>query len=204
MASAWLIATGQPHLSGHKKTTGLATFTVQTATKPKPETTMKMALNIMAMTANRKCATVLGNQISCRTSTRPSATKTCPLSMQRPGWLANGFGITVPQTRSTLFVGSESKKLTRMQPRFCLTPSMRVASAPILTHLRSTHILHRLQPAIYTTSKRPVTMVLRNSPLKVMQGFKAHASAKMLTCTSSKMSLHLFLEAMTKTVTQAP
>ena len=204
MASAWSIATGQPHLSGHKKTTGLATFTVQTATQPIPETTMKMALHIMAMTANRNCATVPGKKISCRTSTRPSATKTCPLSMQRPGWLANGFGITAPQTRSTLFVGSESKKLTRMQPRFCLTPSMRVASAPILTHLRSNHISLQLRPAICTTSRRPVTMVLRNSLMKVMQGFKAHALAKMPTSTTSNKYLHLFLEAMMKTVTQAP
>ena len=204
MAYVWSIATAQPHLSGHKKTTGLATFTVQTATPPIPETTTKMALNIMAMTANRKCAMALGNQISCRTSTRPSATKTCPLSMQRPGWLANGFGITEPQTRSTLFVGSESNQLTRMQPRFCLTPSMPEASAQILTHLRSTHISLQLRPAICTTSKRPVTMVLRNSPLKVMQSFKAHALAKMPTSTNSNKSLHLFLVALMKKVTQAP
>ena len=176
-----------------------------TATAAYPETTMKMAAYILATNVIRSCAMALGKAISSKTSTRPFAIKTCPSSMQRPGWLPNGSGITALLTRSTLFADSESKKRTHMLHPSCLTLSMRKTFLKMSTHLRLTHISLKLQLPIYITHTRPVIMVLRNSLLKVMRNSKAHAhaSANMPIDTNSRTFLHSSLVATTQTVTQA-
>ena len=158
----------------------------------------------MATIVGKRCAMALGKAISNRTSIRPSATKTCRLSMQRPGQLLNGFGTTALLTKSTQFADLESKQPTHMPRLSCLMLSMQEALAKMSTHLKLSHISLQLRLAICTTRTRAVTMVPKNSLLKVMQNFKAHALAKMLTSTSSKKSLRLSLEATTKTVTLAP
>ena len=121
------ITTVQWHLFGHRRTIGLMIFTVLIATVQHQRTTMKMVLYITAISVARSCALALGKVISLKTSTRPSAIKTCHLSMQPPVYGPNGYGISVLLTRSTLFVASESKQQTLMLLLSCHTLSTQEA-----------------------------------------------------------------------------
>ena len=173
------------------------------ATTANPRTTTKMAKSIMGTSASRSCAMALGRKISSRTSTRLSATRTCPLSMLQPACPANGSGTTPPVTRSTPFVDSESKWQTRVQALSCLMLSMPETSRAISTHSRLTHTSKRPRRAINTTRTRSWTMALRRFRLKVMQDLEIPASANMPSSTASRTFPHSSSEATTRTATLA-